>query len=70
MTSYCQDPYQKALGLKNLAQMKEALKGQNHDLTMLNHQHENLDSQGIGHLGSLHLYHKDQVAFNQNSKHY
>jgi len=47
--------------------MKEALMMRNHDLVMVNHQHENLDTQGIVHLGLLHLYHKDQVAFNQNS---
>lgn len=42
--------------------MKEALMKRNHDLVMVNHQHENLDTQGIVHLGLLHLFHKDQVA--------
>lgn len=67
LTSYCQDPYQKVAGLKNLAQMKEALMVQNHDLITPNYQHESLDTQEIGHLSLLHWYHKDQVAFNKNS---
>jgi hypothetical protein len=68
MTSCCQDSYQKAVGWKGLIQLRAELMVQNHDLVMLNQQYENLDTQGIAHLGLLHLYHKDQVAFNQNSK--
>ena len=52
----------------NLAQLKDAQMKQNYDLTLVNHQHESLDTQGTRHLGLFDLYHKDQVAFTRTQK--